>query len=156
MGAGRCAAVSTLGAEYAAEGGAAGASLLGPLLLNEAQCRLNLHEAARASELCTRALERDPESVKGLYRRALARLELSEYADAQRDLKEAARLEPSNRAVLVKLQQTQRLAKAERKKERAVARAMFGGAAEEEEGEAVAETTVAVETDQAESVAAAS
>jgi thiol-disulfide isomerase/thioredoxin len=144
------------GAEYAAEGGAAGASLLGPLLLNEAQCRLNLHEAARASELCTRALERDPESVKGLYRRALARLELSEYADAQRDLKEAARLEPSNRAVLVKLQQTQRLAKAERKKERAVARAMFGGAAAEEEGEAVAETTAAVETAQAESVAAAS
>ena len=96
-------------------------------------------------------------SVKGLYRRALARLELSEYADAQRDLKEAARLEPSNRAVLVKLQQTQRLAKAERKKERAVARAMFGGAAEEEEeGEAVAETTAAVETAQAESVAAAS
>ena len=53
------------GAEYAAEGRRAGASLLGPLLLNEAQCRLNLHEAARASELCTRALERDPESVKG-------------------------------------------------------------------------------------------
>ena len=143
------------GAEYAAEGGAAGASLLGPLLLNEAQCRLNLHEAARASELCTRALERDPESVKGLYRRALARLELSEYADAQRDLKEAARLEPSNRAVLVKLQQTQRLAKAERKKERAVARAMFGGAAEEE-GETAAAAEAAVEMDHAESVAAAS
>ena len=37
-----------------------------------------------------------------------------------------------------------------------MARAMFGGAAAEEEGEAVAETTAAVETAQAESVAAAS
>lgn len=56
------------GIEYArSAGGDAAAELLGPLLLNEAQCRLKLNEADKAEQLCSAALEREPKNVKACH-----------------------------------------------------------------------------------------
>ena len=92
------------GADYALSVGSGAAELIGPLLLNEAQCRLKLGEAAAAAALCSRALQREPGSAKALYRRALARMGLRDFGDALRDLSAAARLEPSNREVRSRLE----------------------------------------------------
>jgi hypothetical protein len=55
------------GVEYAVEAGTlADPALLPSLLLNEAQCRLNLKEHANAAALCSRVLEREPSNVKAL------------------------------------------------------------------------------------------
>ena len=102
--------------------------LLGSVLLNEAQCRLKLDEPAAARDLCSSALEREPDNVKGLFRRALAHAELREFVAAQKDLVTAARLEPNNKAVRTELQKCRDAAAAEREKERRLFTAMlFGG-----------------------------
>ena len=73
------------GVDYATEAGSsADAALLPTLLLNEAQCRLQLQQPQEAAQLCSRVLEREPENVKALYRRALANLELAEFVEARR------------------------------------------------------------------------
>jgi hypothetical protein len=41
------------GVEYARKAGGEASDVLGPLLLNEAQCRLKLNEAGAAVQLCT-------------------------------------------------------------------------------------------------------
>lgn len=72
-------------ADYAIEAGhRAEESLLPALLLNEAQCRLHLQQPRLAVQLCSRVLEREPENVKALYRRAVAKLELAEFVEARR------------------------------------------------------------------------
>jgi hypothetical protein len=117
------------GADYASEAGPqAEPTLLPALLLNEAQCRLNLAEPAAAAQLCTRVLDREPENVKALYRRALAALELHDYVEARRDLVAAARLQPANRDVRKKLGECKEAADAQSKKERALMRRMMSGA----------------------------
>ena len=110
--------------------------LLGALHLNEAQCRLRLEEPSAASALCSRVLERDPQNVKALYRRACARLELQEYLEARRDLASAAKLEPTNREVRAKLAACKEAAEAQRRQERALYSAMMSGKAEETPPEA--------------------
>ena len=113
-------------AEYAAHAGrAAEPGALCALLLNEAQARLNLHEPSHAAHLCSRALELEPASVKGLYRRALAALEMREYGAAHVDLLAAARLEPGNRSVREKLELSREGSLAERTQEREMAAAMM-------------------------------
>ena len=125
------------GADYASEAGhAADSTLLAALLLNEAQCRLQLRQHASAASLCSRVLEREPQNVKALYRRAVARLEQSEYLEARRDLTAAAKLQPANRDVRAKLAACKDAAEAERAKERALCAAMFSGGAMAEEGAA--------------------
>ena len=112
--------------EYAAWAGrAAGPGAECALLLNEAQARLNLQQHDHAAHLCSRALEIEPASVKGLYRRALARLELREFGAARTDLVAAARLEPGNRSVREKLELSREAALAERAHERKIAAAMM-------------------------------
>jgi len=115
-------------AEYAKEAGhAAEASLLGTLWLNEAQCRLHLHEPSTAASLCSRVLEREPHNVKALYRRACASLEQSDFLEAKRDLISAAKLEPTNRDVRAKLASCKERAEAQRERERSLYAAMLRG-----------------------------
>ena len=121
-------------AEYAAEAGQlAEPALLGSLLLNEAQCRLNLHQPQGAAALCSRVLEREPHNVKALYRRAVAALEQAEYVDARRDLTNAAKLDPKNRDVRVKLAACQQAAAEQKSRERRLYAAMIGGGANGDE-----------------------
>eukprot|EP00326_Haptolina_ericina_P013426 CAMPEP_0181210380 /NCGR_PEP_ID=MMETSP1096-20121128/23196_1 /TAXON_ID=156174 ORGANISM="Chrysochromulina ericina, Strain CCMP281" /NCGR_SAMPLE_ID=MMETSP1096 /ASSEMBLY_ACC=CAM_ASM_000453 /LENGTH=173 /DNA_ID=CAMNT_0023301659 /DNA_START=52 /DNA_END=573 /DNA_ORIENTATION=- len=108
-------------------GGSTAKELLSPLLLNEAQCRLKLQEANSAADLCTRVLGRDPDNVKALYRRAVARMALKDFAEARRDLFTAAKLEPSNREVRSKLSECKDSADAQRKQERQLYAAMLQG-----------------------------
>ena len=116
------------GADYAGSAGHfAEPALLGALLLNEAQCRLHLSEPQAAAKLCTRVLEREPENVKALYRRALALYEQHDYLEARKDLAAAARLQPSNRDVRAKLAACKEAADAQKAKERLLYAAMMGG-----------------------------
>ena len=77
-------------ADYAKEAGAIVEPTLLPVLwLNEAQCRLQLSDHKCVDALCTRVLDREPENVKALYRRALARMGLNDYVEGQPRLSNA-------------------------------------------------------------------
>lgn len=74
------------------------------------QCHLNLAAATLKTECynevvdhCTAALQMDPSSVKGLFRRAQALHKLHKYKEALEDLTEALVYEPDNRATLTLL-----------------------------------------------------
>lgn len=71
------------------------------------------------------ALALEPTSVKGLYRRAIAKLALREFGAARTDLVAAAKLEPSNRQVREKLEMCRSAAVAERAQEKDLAAAMM-------------------------------
>ena len=74
--------------------------MLVSLYLNDALCSLKVgNSARRVEDLCTRALELNSASTKALYRRGIARTQLHEYKDAQRDLHAAAKLDPKSRDV---------------------------------------------------------
>ena len=121
--------------DYAVEaGGVAEPALLSSLLLNEAQCRLNLREPESAAALCSKVLEREPENVKALYRRAVARIALTEFVEARRDLTSAAKLEPTNRDVRSKLAACKASADAQKARERELYAAMLGGGKDGDKG----------------------
>lgn len=61
-------------------------SLTITLLLNLSLCRLRMDEPRRALNAANRALEIEPKSEKGLYRRASAAMRLHEYGRADDDL----------------------------------------------------------------------
>ncbi|KAL1527926.1 hypothetical protein AB1Y20_009299 [Prymnesium parvum] len=113
------------GVDYARKAGRGAKELLVPLLLNGAQCHLKLGEAAVAAKLCSEALEREPENVKALYRRAVARMQTSENSEARQDLLAAAKLDPSNKEVRARLSECRAAAEAEKIKERALFAAML-------------------------------
>ena len=116
------------GVDYVVEAGsAADFGLMSSLLLNEAQCRLHMKEHGSVQALCSRVLEREPENVKALYRRALAHLECSEYLEAKRDLTSAAKIDPKNRDVRTKLAACKEAAEEQRTRERKLYSAMLSG-----------------------------
>mmetsp|Transcript_9996 Transcript_9996/g.30828 ORF Transcript_9996/g.30828 Transcript_9996/m.30828 type:complete len:565 (-) Transcript_9996:20-1714(-) len=67
--------------------------------LNASQCALHTKEWPAAAAYATRAVRADPANVKGLYRRGVARSNMGLLEEARDDLREAARLDPKNRAV---------------------------------------------------------
>jgi len=77
--------------------------------LNLAACRLKTGEHDRVVEHCTSALELDPRSVKGLFRRSQALAKLGKYQDARKDAVAAQRLEPNNKAVISQLRSVDEL-----------------------------------------------
>jgi len=82
-------------------------ALLTSCWLNEAMCALRREEWFAAENICTQVLRRlaDPlgrereQNVKALFRRGKALMAMSEFERARVDLREAAKLEPSNREV---------------------------------------------------------
>jgi len=82
--------------------------------LNLAACRLKTGEHDKVVEQCTAALELDPRSVKGLYRRSQALAKLGHYQEARRDAVEAQRLEPNNKAVMSQLRSVDELIRQEK------------------------------------------
>ncbi|OQR83021.1 hsp70-like protein [Achlya hypogyna] len=71
------------------------------LYLNLAQCYLKMEAFAKAVSNCKDALDLDATNTKALYRRAIAYEKLKDYESAHRDITEAFRLTPDDRAVVV-------------------------------------------------------
>ncbi|XP_019175212.1 PREDICTED: peptidyl-prolyl cis-trans isomerase FKBP65-like isoform X2 [Ipomoea nil] len=69
--------------------------------LNNAACKLKLKDYKEAVKLCTKVLEIDSRSVKALYRRAQAYIQLADLDLAELDIKKALEIDPDNRAVKV-------------------------------------------------------
>ena len=67
--------------------------------LNASQCALNTKDWPAACAYATRAIKCVPDSVKGLYRRGVARTRMGLLEEAREDLKTANALDPTNRAV---------------------------------------------------------
>nr|XP_033772997.1 FK506-binding protein-like [Geotrypetes seraphini]XP_033772998.1 FK506-binding protein-like [Geotrypetes seraphini]XP_033772999.1 FK506-binding protein-like [Geotrypetes seraphini]XP_033773000.1 FK506-binding protein-like [Geotrypetes seraphini] len=66
------------------------------LYANLAACQLRLGQYENAARNCDKALEREPRTIKALYRRAVAHAALNELEKAGVDLQEVLRLEPGN------------------------------------------------------------
>lgn len=69
------------------------------LFLNLAACQLKLRQNGHVFENCSRVLELRPGSVKALYRRGVAAMDMGDLAKAEGDLTEARRIEPGNMAI---------------------------------------------------------
>lgn len=69
------------------------------LFLNLAACQLKLRQNGHVFDNCCRALELRPNSVKALYRRGVAAMEMGDLARAEGDFQEARRIEPGNMAI---------------------------------------------------------
>nr|GME04619.1 Peptidyl-prolyl cis-trans isomerase FKBP65 [Ipomoea batatas] len=65
--------------------------------LNNAACKLKLKDYKQAVKLCTKVLEIDSRSVKALYRRAQAYIQLADLDLAELDIKKALEIDPDNR-----------------------------------------------------------
>lgn len=96
------------------------------LHLNMALAYIKLEKLDNANQACNEALKLDVTNVKALYRRATVLYQKRKFDDAVKDLKEAEKLAPDDKAVkkLRKLvdQQTEK----QKKKEKAMAKKMFG------------------------------
>jgi tetratricopeptide (TPR) repeat protein len=77
----------------------AGAATWVTCKVNAALASINMHDYGSALKLSNAALRKDPNHVKGLYRRAVARNHLGMAAKALPDLTKALELEPNNKAV---------------------------------------------------------
>ncbi|GIX62259.1 peptidyl-prolyl cis-trans isomerase [Babesia caballi] len=64
--------------------------------LNLANCYLKVEEYAAAENHATEALALEPLNVKGLYRRAVARVKTSSFGEALQDLTQMIKVEPKN------------------------------------------------------------
>ncbi|XP_004510236.1 peptidyl-prolyl cis-trans isomerase FKBP62-like [Cicer arietinum] len=67
--------------------------------LNDAACKLKLKDYKQAEKLCTKVLELESTSVKALYRRAQAYIQLADLDLAEFDIKKALEIDPDNRDV---------------------------------------------------------
>lgn len=74
----------------------ASSALRGALHSNLSLVSLRLSDAHGAHWHASRSLDIQPSSIKAMYRRALASLELGEPAEAETDLRAALKIEPSN------------------------------------------------------------
>ncbi|OQR82163.1 hsp70 [Thraustotheca clavata] len=70
------------------------------LYLNLAQCYLKMEAYQKAVSNCKDALDLDGNNTKALYRRAIAYEKLKDYENAFRDIQEAFRLTPDDRAII--------------------------------------------------------
>eukprot|EP01128_Nolandella_sp_AFSM9_P008926 TRINITY_DN5577_c0_g1_i1.p1 TRINITY_DN5577_c0_g1~~TRINITY_DN5577_c0_g1_i1.p1 ORF type:complete len:285 (+),score=80.25 TRINITY_DN5577_c0_g1_i1:55-855(+) len=67
-----------------------------PCFLNQAACNLALKRYVKVIENCTDALYIDSKSIKALYRRSQAYLNLNQLASAKRDIMKAIHMQPNN------------------------------------------------------------
>jgi len=96
------------------------------LHLNLALSYIKLEKLDNAYKSCDEALKLDGKSVKALYRRATVRYQKRKFEDAVRDLKEAEALAPEDKAVRkLRVLVDKQMAK-QKKKEKAMAKKMFG------------------------------
>lgn len=96
------------------------------LHLNAALAYLKLEKMDQALRSCDEALALDAGSVKALYRRATVLYQKRKFGDATQDLKEAERLAPEDRAVKKLRRLVDQQVEKQKKKEKAMAKKMFG------------------------------
>ena len=70
---------------------------------NLALCYGKLHQHEKAAHFATRALEADPQHVKALFRRAVARRHLGAVDEAREDIDKALQLAPQDAAIKAEL-----------------------------------------------------
>lgn len=93
--------------------------------LNAAQCLLKLNRFADAQTRCNAVLVRDPNNLKGLYRRALAHEALKLFPAAIEDLQQLLSVDAANQDASKMLAKIKAKIKAEEDKERAMYSKMF-------------------------------
>jgi peptidylprolyl isomerase len=91
------------------EGMEAGDAIALSCSLNSAQAALNTKDYSAAVTHSTAVLAKDPDNVKGLYRRAVARNHMGDPERALEDLLVAHQLDPSNNPVKVEHQKAKKL-----------------------------------------------
>eukprot|EP00930_Biecheleria_cincta_P101272 TRINITY_DN92900_c0_g1_i1.p1 TRINITY_DN92900_c0_g1~~TRINITY_DN92900_c0_g1_i1.p1 ORF type:complete len:562 (+),score=168.81 TRINITY_DN92900_c0_g1_i1:242-1687(+) len=78
------------------------------LLLNSAMCYLKQKDYRQTVDTCEQALKINSKSVKALFRRGLARLELGQVAEGAGDVKLAAKLSPDDKTIASELARVER------------------------------------------------
>ncbi|XP_073404874.1 FK506-binding protein-like [Dendrobates tinctorius] len=81
------------------------------LLSNLAACDLKKGRLCEAEVRCTRVLDKDPNHLKALYRRGMARAGMSDWMGARADLEKLLKLDPGNkeaRREIVKVREKQK------------------------------------------------
>ena len=97
-----------------------------PCLLNLALCYLKLKICYENVVIhCSDALKIEPNSIKGLYRRSMAHLQLGQLDEAKSDLQRAIKLEPSNLSLREGWEEYMRRKQEYKEKERKRAQTMF-------------------------------
>jgi len=87
-----------------------------------AACQIKINEPYEAAENCSKAIEIESTNVKALYRRGQSYNKAGEFEKAKKDLVDAAKKEPSNKAVREELELLKKNESSAKEKERA----MFG------------------------------
>lgn len=90
---------------------------------NAAQCYINLLDYPSAIASAAKVLEKEPENVKALYRRGLARGKIGVLDLSKKDLMAAFKLDPDNKSVRIELKRLKEAEAAAKAKEKA----QFGG-----------------------------
>lgn len=97
-----------------------------PCLLNLALCYLKLKFCYENVVIhCSDALKIEPNSIKGLYRRSMAYLQLGQLDEAKSDLQQAIKLEPNNLSLREGWEEYKRKKQEYKEKERKVAKTIF-------------------------------
>ncbi|CAJ0951163.1 unnamed protein product [Ranitomeya imitator] len=81
------------------------------LLSNLAACDLKKGRLREAEVRCTRVLDKDPDHLKALYRRGMARAGMSDWMGARADLEKVMKLDPENkeaRREIIKVREKQK------------------------------------------------
>lgn len=94
--------------------------------LNASQCMLSNKDFPRAMHFATEALSRNSSSVKGLFRRGLARNKLGMHEEAIDDLKACVALDATNAAAIAELAAAKKSIATAKKAEKARYGGMFG------------------------------
>lgn len=100
--------------------------------LNLALCYLKTDENLLAKEVCTKALELDPENEKALFRRGQAHLKLASPEDAIVDFQQVLKIQPKNTAASKQISVCNYLIKKQLAKEKKLYANMFDKFAQED------------------------
>ena len=76
-----------------------------PVLLNKALAHLKLEEFGKSIEASTRVLTLDPNNIKALFRRGVAKIENRDFSSAKRDLLSAQFIDKTDANILKKLRE---------------------------------------------------
>jgi len=95
------------------------------LWLNSSMASLKLGDHQSVLEKTDYVLDKDPNNVKALFRRAQSYIALKEYENAKKDLVAAVKIDPSNSDVRKEYERVKKLEEDERKKQSKVYANMF-------------------------------
>lgn len=80
-------------------------NFISTIYANIALCKMKKHRYNEAHEYINLSISNNESYIKAYYRRALINIELSEYSEAEKDLKKILELEPSNKDAKFKLEE---------------------------------------------------